>query len=127
MSVGAVCAFALLAVFLTVTVKQTEGRLGAILSAAAGVVLWLCAVKELLPMIQALTGLTRDSFAGEAFAALFRALGLALMISFVSGVCRDLGETGTAEKLEFCGKAAMLTLALPLLKRLLSAIVSLLS
>ena len=127
MNVFAVCAFAILAVLLTVTVKEMEPRFGGIIVTAAGVVFWLYAVKALLPTVQTMMGLTQTSDFGASFSALFRALGLALVISFCAGVCRDLGENGLAEKVEFCGKAAILALALPSLKSLLSAISALLS
>ena len=127
MNVFAICAFALLAVFLTVTLKQMEPRFGGMVVTAAGIVFWLFAIKELLPVVQTLVGLTQTSDFSDSFAALFRALGLALVISFCAGVCRDLGENGLAEKVEFCGKTAILALALPSLRSLLSVIASLLS
>lgn len=127
MSAVALCAFAILAVFLTVTVKQTEPRFGSIAVTAAGIVFWIYAVKELLPVAQALAGMTENDGTGVSFSALFRGLGLALVVSFSAGVCRDLGENGMAEKLEFCGKIAILALALPFLKALLSVVTALLS
>ncbi len=127
MSVVGLCAFAILAVFLAACVKQMEPKWGALTVTAAGIVFWIYAVKELLPLAAALMGMTKGTMAESAFSALFRALGLALVISFAAGVCRDLGETGTAEKLEFCGKIALVSLALPLLKSTLAAITGLLS
>ena len=127
MKVIGLCAFAILAVFLASTVKQMEPRFGALVVTAAGIVFWIYAIKEILPFIQLLVGITEDNALGGAFAALFRALGLVLVISFSAGVCRDLGENGIAEKLEFCGKAAVISLSLPTLKTLLAAIVALLS
>ena len=127
MKVLALCAFAVLAVFLASTVKQLDSRFGALVVTAAGIIFWVYAVKELLPLIQTLIGITEENALGGAFASLFRALGLVLVVSFAASVCRDLGEESIAEKLEFCGKAAVLTLSLPTLKALLSAIAALLS
>ena len=127
MSPVAVCAFALLAVFLAVTVREISPRFGALTVTAAGIVFWIYAVKELLPVVAELAGLTEKGVAGTSFSALFRALGISLIVSFSAGVCKDLGESGMAEKLEFCGKAVILSLALPSLKALFSAVVALLS
>lgn len=127
MSAVALCAFALLAVVLSITVRESQPRFSALVVTAAGVVFWLFAVKELLPVVQAMADLTEKNGLSDSFSALFRALGLALVISFSAGFCRDLGENGVAEKLEFCGKIAVLSLALPTLKALIAAIVALLS
>ena len=121
------CSFALFAVFLTVTVKQMEPRFAALVVTAAGLVFWLYAIRVFLPLVRELYGLTEESALAAPFSALFRALGLALVVSISAGICRDMGENGIAEKLELCGKGAILTLAVPLLKTLLAAISRLLS
>ncbi len=121
------CFFAIFAVILTVTVKQLEPKFAGLVVTAAGLIFWLYAVRVFLPVIRELFALTEDSALSTPFSALFRALGLSLVISFSAGVCRDLGENGIAEKLELCGKGAILTLAVPLLKTLLNAVSALLS
>ena len=127
MNLIALCFFALLTVFLAVTVKEMEPRFASLLTTGAGLVFWLYAMREYLPVVQEMMGITQDNALSAPFSAMFRALGLALVISLCAGVCRDLGENGVAEKLELCGKGAILALAAPLLKSLLSAVSSLLS
>ena len=127
MSLIALCFFALLAAFLAVTVKEMEPRFASLLTTGAGVVFWLYALRAFLPVVQEMVGIAENSPLEAPFSAMFRALGLALAVSLSAGVCRDLGENGVAEKLELCGKGAILALAAPLLKSLLTTLSSLLS
>jgi stage III sporulation protein AD len=61
------------------------------------------------------------------FSLLYKALGICILTSVASSFCRDLGEEKIAEKLELCGKAALMFLSLPVLEYLLNLIGEILS
>lgn len=68
--------------------------------------------------------LERSETLSDALTLILRALAAGLAVSAVAGICRDLGEPGIAEKLEFWGNCAVAALAVPLIRRLVELALS---
>lgn len=51
--------------------------------------------------------------------ALFKSIGICLVAQFTVDACNDAGETSLANKIEFIGKIAILTIALPILEQII--------
>jgi stage III sporulation protein AD len=65
--------------------------------------------------------------AGEAFAVMMRALGIAALTRIAAEVCRDMGTPSLASTLEMTAKFEIVLLTLPLISSLLESIRALLS
>ncbi len=65
--------------------------------------------------------------AGEAFAIMMRALGIAALTRIAAEVCRDMGTPSLASTLEMTAKFEIVLLTLPLISSLLESIRALLS
>lgn len=61
------------------------------------------------------------------FSLLFKAVGVSLLCSLASEICKGCGETGLASGVESAGKAAVLILSLPVVKYLLDSALGLVS
>ena len=72
------------------------------------------------PLFSTLSGLADEYALGESFSLLWRGAGIALATSLSAGLCREAGEGGIADGLEFFGKVELLLLALPILSDLLT-------
>ncbi len=59
---------------------------------------------------------------GEYLSVTVKALGIASITHITCEICRDLGESSAAAKVELCGKAAMLLCAIPVVKQIFSCI-----
>ncbi len=74
------------------------------------------------PVLNALTTLFDTEALGESFRVMMKALGIAFLVAISASFCRDLGENSIAEKVELCGKTAILALSIPVLTEILKFI-----
>ena len=118
------CALALLAAILLLPLREAGGRLGGVAAALCGVLLLLTLTERYATIFSFLDTLGENAVPGEAVSLSLRALGLSFLTEVTAGICRDLGEGGLATRLEWCGRAEILVLALPTLVRLLELAVS---
>ena len=71
----------------------------------------------LLALLLTLGGCTAGGISDTYVSIVFKALGVCLLTQLAADACRDAGETGLAAKAELTGKFALLTLALPLFRK----------
>jgi len=117
MNILQIAATAIITAVLAVLVKQYKPEYAALVQ-LAGAVLIVGAAFRLIPE---LTGTAESmlSFAGiegEWMKVLVKALGIAILSELAADVCRDNGSAALAGIVELAGKAAILLLALPLLR-----------
>jgi len=113
------CAFALLTVFLIQSTGELSPKFKIFLVCGAGIVFFFVLLDFLLPILAFFTQITSASEFSALFTLLYKALGIAMLISVSASICRDLGEESVASKLEVCGKGAILSLALPLFEKIM--------
>ncbi len=65
--------------------------------------------------------------AGEAFAVLMRAVGIAMLTRVAADICRDMGTPSVASSLELTARLEIVVLTLPLISLLLDSIRALLA
>lgn len=118
----ALCAFAVLVGILLKISEELFPKFKPLILTSAGVFFFLYFFRKLTPLWQKLASLGEASGASGLFFLLFKGFGIALLISVSASFCRDLGEEKLAEKLELCGKGAILYLSLPVLEQVLDRI-----
>ena len=96
--------------------KELKKEYAAVLVVAGGIFVTLWGLAQVLPVINYLREITGAGEAAEYFSVILRVLGISFLVQVGSDICRDLGEEGIAEKVEFAGKAAVLVAALPVLR-----------
>ena len=119
-----VTAAALVFSLTSLLVRETGGRLGALVSLSGGVVLLLLffpRIETLLSEIGSI-GAVGES---EWLRPLLRILAVGYTVEIGADLCRELGEPGCASRLELCGKIEIFLLAMPSFLSLLSLAVSL--
>lgn len=127
MGVLKACGFALAAAMLAFALKAGDRQLSLCLSLAAGAMLLLTAltyvgrVVEVMRRMSESAGLKEDSLA-----LVVRLIGMAYVTEFGVQACNDAEETGLAQKLSLCGRAAMAAMTMPLLMELNTLVLSLL-
>lgn len=113
-----VCAAATLCVVASMIVKACGGSLAVALRIAATVLIF----GMLIPSMGDLASELAQLFAGDGVAryasVLVRTLGVAVLTQLCGDVCRDCGETATAQGVEMAGKVTIVALCIPLLKEL---------
>lgn len=118
---------AIIAVFASVLLKKEGAHWGIIISAAAGVILFITVLPELSSIISALSGIADNSDIGSAWLTpLLKIIGIAFLGEWGVQLCKDAGENAIACKLEMGVKIVLLVLCIPVISQLLDLITSLL-
>lgn len=95
-------------------------------SLGGGALLLLLCVPTLSGIITSLTELARQGGIQDGYLSqLLKIAGISLLSDFAAQTCRDAGEEGLAVKTELAGRIMLLSLALPIMKALLTAILAL--
>jgi len=116
----AVCAAALVAAVLALSLRGASPVFAVLVSFAGGLLLLLPALGAAAPLVSAVEDLAAQAaLRGEHAAALFKALGIALCTQFTSDACRQAGEEGIAKKAELCGRVLIVTAGLPVFEEVL--------
>ena len=124
MIVVRVTAAALILALASLLVRETGGRLGALVSLTGGVTLLLLFFPRIGTLLSEIgsIGAVGES---EWLRPLLRILTVGYTVEIGADLCRELGEPGCASRLELCGKIEILLLAMPSFTALLSLAVSL--
>ena len=118
------CGIAVLASVCILTVSRLSGSFAALLRICGALLIFAVFLGMLGNTVSALReavlALSGNSFAGEAFELMLKALGIALVGRFCSDVCRDCGESTLANGIESVGRIAIFTISLPMMIEVLS-------
>jgi len=118
-NIMAVCAAALVAAILALTLKETAPQLALALTVAAGVIIFIAALSAVPPIASRLRALVSDTGISAEFGGiLFKSLGICFLCQFASDACRDAGQSALASKVELAGKLMIVVLALPMIEAL---------
>lgn len=119
---------AVTAAIASVLLKREGAHWGIIISAAAGVILFITILPELRDIISALSGLADISQIGSSWLSpLLKIVGVAFLGEWGVQLCKDAGENAIAVKLEMGVKIVLLVLCIPIITQLLNLITSLLN
>ena len=120
MNVREVLLSSLACVLLLFLLKVWKSELSPLVRLSLLLSLFGVALLRASPLFSTLYGLADEYALGEAFSLLWRGAGIALAVSLSAGLCREAGEGGIADGLEFFGKVELLLLSLPVLSELLA-------
>ena len=111
------------AAVLYAVLREARPEMAAVLSLAAGAVLMLGVlggVQEVTAAMRSLSG--RVGLEGTYVSTLLRVIGIAYLAQFGAQACRDAGARGIADKVELCGKVAVLSIAAPVVVSLMDVV-----
>ncbi|HZK25851.1 MAG TPA: stage III sporulation protein AD [Oscillospiraceae bacterium] len=124
MEIIQIVAFALIATFMVVVVRETKPVYAMLIAVAAGVIIFLRVAVYLSTVLQMLLDMTlRANISLVYLNTLLKILGIAYLAEFGAQICRDAGESIIAGKVEFAGKMLILVMAMPLLVAVLETII----
>ena len=101
---------------LALMLKEWKPELSAAVSIATGIFLLFGVFEELREVFSEFSGLMeRGGVDLRYFQIVVKIIGISYLAQFGSSICRDSGQTAIAEKIELAGKAAVVSLTLPIL------------
>ena len=104
-------------VMLLVIIRSLKGEMAVSVSLCVSVLLVGLSLAVCDPILDFLNNLVKPS-SQNYISLLLKAVGVSLVASTASDVCRDCGETAIASKVELLGKCEILLLSLPLLEEI---------
>ncbi len=113
---------------LALMLKEWKPELSAAVSIATGIFLLFGVFEELREVFSEFSGLMeRGGVDLRYFQIVVKIIGISYLAQFGSSICRDSGQTAIAEKIELAGKAAVVSLTLPILIAFLEFVIQALS
>ena len=120
--VGALLCAALLAVLL----RAQRPELALCLSLAAGVLVVVALMRQVVPLLTSLRRLLdAGGFPSAYLSVVLKAAGICLIAQLTADTCRDAGETALAGKAELAGRVLILLTAVPLFEDVLTLVTAL--
>ena len=122
-----ICALAITAVFLTVTVKKTAPFAAFCIAVAAGLAAVYLVLPDIMEIVRRIKEISvKSNISGEYTKLLLKVLGIGYLTDFSASAAKDAGENSIAQKIEFAGKISITALAMPLFFNLIDVITDLL-
>lgn len=123
MEIIKIVAFALVALMITMALKENRARIATSVSIVAGILIFMFMLSRLTVIINFLQSLSNKANIDIVYLdTVFKILGIAYLTSFCSEICKDAGEGSIASKVEFSGKILILALAIPILMAVMQTI-----
>lgn len=115
-----ICFFAIICVVVSSIIKHLRPDFLPYLRIGMTVLVGVFAMTVIAPIVTYLSSLFSESGFGEWGEAVFKALGIAVIVQICADICRDCGEGGAATGVELVGKLEIIIACLPMIKRIIS-------
>ena len=112
------CALSLLLAAMTWLLKTAGAKMAGALPMLGGVALFAYAIYRYREPIAALHEMASAAGIDESLGSVLRMLAVGCLSAIAADLCRDMGESGLAARIEMCGRAEILLLCLPFLLEL---------
>lgn len=116
--IAAVCAAVVILVLITSAIKKTEAGIGGALSVI--ITLWIVFICASMALYfkNGLSGIG-TSAVGEYLPYVLKSVGIGFLSQISADICTDANERSAATGIQTAGKLGILTVCLPLIKRIL--------
>jgi len=127
MDIFTVVIFCVISAVLSLVLRQYRPEYAILVSLACSVLVVVYLLKGIADLGEQLRSvLIGVMIPEELVSVVFKSLGVCILTELAGQVCQDAGEKAIAAKIQLAGKAALLTLSMPLFLRLLETASSLL-
>lgn len=118
-----VVAFAFVALFLLLLIRQSKSEIGPLLSITAVAMMILMMIEPLREIITFLQTVADKANIDTVYIGIvLKILAIAYIASFSSALCKDANADSLATQIDFSGKIMILVLAIPILMAVLNSI-----
>lgn len=113
----------IIGVFLSMTVRAYKPELGVLTALSAAFLLILFTVPKLSGIIDGVNSLAENAVIdGYYIKSAVKIIGIAYITDFASELAKDANEALLSKKLELAGKITIIAIMMPVISRLISAI-----
>ncbi len=113
----------LVAVIISVIIKQYKSEFSMYISIIAGAIIVFLIVDKISGIVNLLTSLSkRTGMNAEYLSILLKITGIAILTEFAVSICKDSGEAAIASKIDLGGKVIIISMSIPIISALLEII-----
>ncbi|MGN1351975.1 MAG: stage III sporulation protein AD [Clostridia bacterium] len=117
----------LIATIILAIIRTYKPELTIYVSIIAGAIIFSMVMDKLSAIIDLLTNLSKKSGINAQYVAiLLKISGIAILSEFAVSVCKDLGETAVATKIDLAGKIIIISISIPIISALLELLIKIL-
>ena len=117
----------LISLIVIIVIKQYKPEFAVYISLMAGVIIILLVIDKLTGIVALLTALAnKASINREFLGILLKITGIAILTEFTVSVCKDLGESAIASKVDLGGKIIIISISIPIISNLLENVIEIL-
>ena len=117
----------LIATIILAIIRTYKPELTIYVSIIAGAIIFSMVMDNLSAIIDLLTNLSKKSGINAQYVAiLLKISGIAILSEFAVSVCKDLGETAVATKIDLAGKIIIISISIPIISALLELLIKIL-
>ncbi len=110
-------------VTISILLKQYLPEYSLLVTLATCIIILFWVTVNIIPVVGKLTYFIEKAKVHSDYGSIvFKSLGLAFIVQLVSDVCKDVGESAIASKVELAGKIAILVISLPLFEKIISIV-----
>jgi len=111
--------FCLLTAMMVAVLRQMHPVTAGLLTAVSGLLLTGCLLPQIREHVDTALGLLAAlNLDGMYYAVMLKAMGIVLVTRLAVQVCRDMDAPSVAQRAEFCGRLALLGVAVPVFTEL---------
>lgn len=127
MDIVKVVAVGLITVVATIIVKQVKPEIAVLITLAGSIIMLIMAINLLQGIFGNFMGIfNKTGVSSSLFVPIFKIIGIGYLCEFGANLCVDGGCNSIADKILFCGKLAILIIALPIINNVIDVVLELL-
>ena len=112
-------------IVVSIVLKQYKPELSVLVNICGGLVIFMLSIDGVSTLVSEFYSLENLTGQIEIVKPIMKVLGVGYITEFTANLAEDGGNKSVASKIVLGGKVAICTLALPILKQLINAIISL--
>ena len=117
----------IVALIMIIVLKQYKPEFAVYISLIAGVLILFLVLDKLIGIVSLIEELSNKAGINHEFLGiLFKITGIAFLAEFAVSLCKDLGETAIANKIDLGGKVLIIAIWIPIIPSLLENVLKIL-
>lgn len=112
-------------IVVSIVLKQYKPELSVLVNICGGLVIFMLAIDGVSTLVSEFYSIENLTSQIEIVKPIMKVLGVGYITEFTANLAEDSGNKSVASKIVLGGKVAICTLALPIIKQLINAIISL--
>lgn len=127
MDIVKIIGIGLIALIIIVIIKQYKPEFAIYVSLGAGILIFALIAAKMSGIIDILKSLaSKTAINSDFLVLLIKITGIAILTEFAVSVCKDLGESAIASKIDLGGKVIIMSMSIPIMSSLLETIIKIL-